>query len=63
MSAWQDHFEACVGKRYRSPEGVVYICDSYDRSIGLWMTREDDPQDRRNVSERVIGTNFREIRS
>lgn len=63
MRTMHEHYQACVGKRYRNPEGRVYLCDAYDPRIGLWMTSEDDPTDRRNVSERVIGTNFREVRS
>lgn len=49
--------------RYIDGQNVVctYLCDSYDRSCGFWMTNIADVSDRRNVSERAIGGPFRRI--
>ena len=64
----EDH--PVVGHRFKAWDGHVYFCDSYDPSIGFWMTREDAPAEhrqdqnskwRRNVSERVIGSTFHRI--
>lgn len=57
-----------VGKYFCSGwDGVIYYCDSYDPSIGYWMTPIDvtdkdwRPVERKNVSERAIGRSFHEI--
>lgn len=47
-----------IGKKFLAHNGHVYYCDSYDPSQGYWMTRVDEPRDRRNVSERAIGRTF-----
>lgn len=56
-----------IGQRFKAWDGHIYVCDSYDPRIGLWMTREDAPEEhktdtegpwRRNVSERVVGRTF-----
>lgn len=56
-----------IGKRFKAWDGYIYICDSYEPSYGLWMTREDAPDEnkqdvegewRRNVSERAVGRTF-----
>lgn len=49
-----------VGKKFKRYDGQVFYCDSYDPRIGFWMTPEGDGE-RRNVSERAIGTNFRRV--
>lgn len=53
-----------VGRRFRAwRDGgpAVYFCDSYDPTMGYWMTNEADPSDRRNVSERAIGRTYHEV--
>lgn len=47
-----------VGYDFKSYEGKIYHCESYDASIGFWMVNKEDPSDRRNVSERAIGSTF-----
>ena len=50
-----------VGHLFRSyVDMFLYYCDSHVENMGYWMTRTDDPSDRRNVSERAIGRTFHE---
>lgn len=49
-----------VGQYFVGWTSEVYLCDSYDTSMGFWMTNILDPKDRRNVSERAIGRTFHE---
>lgn len=42
-------------------DNAVFYCDSYDSSIGYWMTQLSDPENRRNVSERAIGATYHTI--
>ena len=49
-----------VGRIFRHL-GKVYLCDSYDARHGYWLTEMANPDNRRNVSERAIGSTIREI--
>ena len=50
------------GPRCTEPYGVAtYRCTSYDSRQGFWMENEEDPSDRRNVSERAVGRTFHRI--
>lgn len=50
-----------VGHLFRSyVDMFLYYCDSHVENMGYWMTRTDDPSERRNVSERAIGRTFHE---
>jgi hypothetical protein len=53
---------AVIGKKYKSWDGKIYLCDSYEWNMGFWMTDVSDPTNRRNVSERAIGRTFHAIR-
>ena len=48
-----------VGRRF-TKSGESYYCDSYDPLQGYWMTNEKTGE-RRNVSERAIGSTFHQI--
>lgn len=50
-----------VGHKFVGPFGT-YFCDSYDPNLGFWMTNVDDPEDRRNVSERAINRTYHNVR-
>ncbi len=50
-----------VGKKWKGHNGYIYYCDSYDSNIGYWMTNINNPEDRRNVSERAIDRTFHRI--
>lgn len=50
-----------VGETFRGHDGKRYLCDGYDPQQGYWMTEIGNPDERRNVSERAIGTNFIKI--
>jgi len=52
-----------IGQRFLAWDGNTYFCDSYDPSCGYWMTDERNPENRRNVSERVIGRTFHKLHS
>jgi hypothetical protein len=52
-----------VGHRFKGPLGSTYRCTSYDSRWGFWMENEEDPDDRRNVSERAPGRTFHRIYS
>ena len=56
------HFFRATDWRPSPPVTAMYYCDSYDPSIGYWMTNVDDASDRKNVSERAINRTFREVR-
>jgi hypothetical protein len=51
-----------VGKIFNAWDNCQYYCDSFDPRIGYWMTQIGDSSIRRNVSERAIGSSFREVR-
>lgn len=46
------------GHSYKTQSTQVYFCDSYDPEIGYWLTNVNDPEDRKNVSERAIGRTY-----
>lgn len=51
-----------TGPRCTEPYGsATYRCTSYDSRQGFWMENEEDPADRRNVSERAVGRTFHRI--
>ena len=52
------NLEEIVGKNFKAHDGLIYYCDSYDPRMGYWMTEVDNPGNRRNVSERAIGSSF-----
>jgi hypothetical protein len=51
-----------VGHKFRSWDGNIYFCDSYDPRIGFWMTDVGNPDNRKNVSERAIGRSYHKLR-
>jgi len=51
-----------VGRFFKS-SASVYYCTSYDPRNGFWMENVSDPLDRRNVSERAIGSTFQPLYS
>lgn len=52
------HFSGTNWERVRTE---IYFCDSYDPCIGYWMTNVNDPDDRKNVSERAIDRTFHRV--
>lgn len=53
-----------VGGRFTSWEegSPVYRCIGYDPHNGFWMQRVEDPDHKRNISERAIGRNYHRVR-
>lgn len=46
------------GHSFKHDKTAVYYCDSYDPSIGFWMTNIADSSDRKNISEMAINRTF-----
>lgn len=60
-------WEKYVGRKFKTwsikhHKMTTYRAESYDPSHGFWMVNEEDPTDRRDVSERVIGRTYHEVR-
>lgn len=55
-----DHW--AIGRLWVGWNSQIYYCDSYDPSMGFWMTNIGDAGDRRNISERAPTRTFHEVR-
>lgn len=58
---WSDHpQDDILGRYFIAATGVIYFCDSHDRS-GYWMTPARDRGERINISDNAIGRTFHRL--
>lgn len=52
--------DPAIGKNFKGYDGKTYYCESLANN-GYWMVEIGNPENRRNVTDRAIGSTFHEI--